>query len=199
MMTMTADMNRLEGEVRLGFGEVLAQLSDLPLGATADELETAMGRVGRNDAPALLFDYANDVLWWQQMEQVHRVAHAAWSSSEYPEDSMDGDDLWSMLFGSYGTTFYQVDGKRRKRPTSVTLYRGAPESRVGRMAWTGSLEVARRFAQDSLRGREVGKVWTVEVPGQALLGHISERAEDEYVLHPRAARGLADRAVEVAA
>lgn len=196
---MTMTMNRLEGEVRLGFGEVLAQLCDLPGGATADELETAMGRVGRNDAPALLFDYADDALGWRQLEPVHSVAHAAWSASECPEDSLGGDDRWSMLFGSYGTTFYRADGRRRKRPTSVRLYRGAPESRVGRMAWTGSLEVARRFAQDGLRGRELGTVWTVQVPGQALLGHISDRGEDEYVLHPREARGLADRAVEVAA
>lgn len=196
--TMEAVTNRIEvGVPALWLEAAVEQLRHLPGGATADELETAMCRIGRNYAPALLFDYANEVLGWRQMEQVHRVAHSAWSDSEYPEDSMDGDELWSILFGGYGTTFYRVDGKRRKRPTAVSLYRGCPESRVGRMAWTGSLEIARSFAQDALRGREVGKVWTVEAPGSALLGYTGDRSEDEYILHPRHARRLASDAVEV--
>lgn len=176
-----------EERVPLVFDEdgMIAHLEALDPLLTADEMFTAMRRVGRNASP-----YMIDVLadaFPPGAPPIAETVHHAWSSAEYPEDSME-PDRWAELFEVAG---YRIDGAPADRPDKITLYRGAPEDRVQRMAWTSSQEVARRFAHDALRGREPGRVWTITVSGDWLLAHITDRDEDEYLVHPSAwGRGL---------
>ena len=171
--------------------DMIAHLEALDPMPTADEMLTAMARVGRIDNPYMIDLLADTLGSWAPA--ITDTVHHAWSSAEYPEDSME-PDRWAELFEDAG---YRIDGAPADRPDEITLYRGAPEGRVQRMAWTSSLAVARKFAHSSLRGREEGRVWSITIPGAWLLAHISDREEHEYIVNP-AVWAQSPRVTEVA-
>jgi hypothetical protein len=142
--------------------------------------------VGRNNAPALLFDlYYGKSL---DLAAHPSVVADAWSDPEYPERSVE-PDVWVKFFRTAG---YTHDGQPATPPTEpVTVYRGCtPEGREG-MAWTSDLGVAQRFAHGQLRGRPVGHVYAFDAPPDALLAYIHEtgRQESEHVIDNAFLRG----------
>ena len=61
---------------------------------TVDEAESAIGRVGRNDGPALLFDLvSSDRL---DLETLRAILPGVWSGAEYPAVSL-GTRFWVHL------------------------------------------------------------------------------------------------------
>jgi hypothetical protein len=145
----------------------------------AETFCAAYTSLGRNNAPALLFDlyYSKslDLAWHPGF-----VADA-WSSAEYPERCLE-PDIWATLFRTAG---YGHDGQLATPPTEpITVYRGCtPDGREG-MGWTSDLAMARRFAHGQLRGRPLGHVYAFDAPPDALLAYIHEtgRQESEYVI-----------------
>lgn len=170
---------------------MLEHLEALDPAPSVEEMLTAMARVGRNYSPYMVDTLAHALGEWH--ESIAGTVHDAWSAAEYPEDSAE-TERWIELFEEAG---YRVDGEPAPRPDEITLYRGAPEGRVQRMAWTSSLAVARKFAHSSLRGREEGRVWSITIPGAWLLAHISGREEHEYIVNP-AVWAQSPRVTEVA-
>lgn len=107
-----------------------------------------------------------------------------WSGAHLPANSL-GIRTWIDLFNRSG---YTVDGKRAERPTEpLTLYRLAEPRFVHRLAWTGSLEVAEKFAviNKARYGDRPRFIYTVTVPPERLLAHITDRDEDEYITDTR--------------
>lgn len=145
----------------------------------ADDLFSAMCRVGRTRAPALLADLYYEGLL--SPEAAIATVGAAWSDAEFPDRTLDRD-CWRSLFDEAG---YTVDGKTASRPHgSMILFRGAvvtPPRRRRDWSWTDDLEVARRFAK-GLLGRRPGVVWTATVAPWRLLAHNTGRDESEYVI-----------------
>jgi hypothetical protein len=146
----------------------------------AETFSTASAHLGRNKAPALLFDlYYGKSL---DLAAHPRVVAGAWSSAEYPERCLEPPDIWAELFRTAG---YTHDGQPATPPTEpITVYRGCtPDGREG-ISWTSDLAVARSFAHDQLRGRAVGHVYAFDAPPDALLAYIHEtgRQESEYVI-----------------
>lgn len=173
-------MSTVENSVPLMFdpAEAMTWLVDRDREPTADEVETIMGRLGRVHAPWVLGElYCYDLLG---DDVATALVGQAWSIAEYPEDAL-GCDLWLELFDLAGFT---VDGKAAPRPTQpLTLYRGAPEDRRARMAWTDSVDEAQRFAT-GLRTRETGELWTATVEPWRLLTVDNGRTEHEHVINP---------------
>lgn len=151
-------------------------------------------RAGRNDYPYLL---GNAVLVERTITDLDEIAGAlatAWCSPEYPEQSVD-PALWQMMFDMTG---FVEDGQRIDNPVTgaITLYRGAAENRKAGMSWTADVEKAKWFASRfaALTGeRDVepggtekmwtaGKVWTITVFSEWVIGHFTDRNEDEWVI-----------------
>lgn len=136
-----------------------------------------------HEGPALLFDW----VFSRRLTDPDELAFAVpnvWSDAHLPFNSL-GYRTWVELFEMAG---YTVDGIRSPRPlTPVTLYRAAEPHRVHRLAWTGSLEVARRFLtiNASRYGDKPRFVYTVTVDPSRLLAHVTDRQEDEYVTDTR--------------
>lgn len=181
------------GAFTTDWDEILERLADLWPYPTDDELETAMMWVGRVNAPALMWDLAYAGYGDGGPEMITGVVHSMWTDCEYPEDTLEPAD-WRELFRLAG---YRVDGVPAERPETVTLYRGAPDSRVERMSWSSSREVAERFAWGMLRGRETGHLWRAEVTGDDLLAQINGREEHEYVLDPARLETIIGSAVKI--
>ena len=145
----------------------------------AQTFSIACGHVGRNNAPALLFDlYYGKSL---DLAAHPSVVADAWSSAEHPEGSLD-PYKWAEFFRTAG---YTHDGQPAAPPTEpIPVYRGCtPDGREG-MSWTSDPAVAQRFAHGQLRGRAVGHVYTFDAPPEALLAYIHEigRQESDYVI-----------------
>lgn len=154
-------------------------------------------RLGRNNAPALLFDLYFGRSLKLSRREMEGVVAGVWSGAEYPQRCIEDPSLWRTLFAANG---YSQDGERADKPAaSVVLYRGStPEGRFG-MSWTTDLSVARSFADDGLRGRAQGQVYTAVVAPTHLLAYIGPRIgrdESEYVVDPS---GLSDRTVTMLA
>jgi hypothetical protein len=148
----------------------------------AEMFLTASVGVGRNYAPALLFDLFHGGSL--DVEHHPGVVAGAWSSAEFPEKCLEAD-LWLQLFNAAG---YTHDGQHADRPTEpVTLYRGCGLGGQHGMAWTSDHDIARRFAHELIRGRTKGEVYTFMAPPAALLAYVGEqngRGEREYVIDP---------------
>ena len=157
--------------------------------------------VGRNSAPALLFD----LVYIDESLDVARVPGAvadAWSSAESPERALESD-TWTELFMRAG---YTVDDRPAERPSEpVRVFRGCTadliydevhdcdvDPRFG-MSWTTDVEMARRFAS-GIRGRRPGNVYAAVVQPEHLLAYLGpeHRDESEFVVHPA---GLSDENV----
>lgn len=145
-------------------------------------LETAHRYVGSHDRPAMLFDWVFGGRLTDPVEIAEAVADT-WSGAKIPFASL-GVATWIELFRMGG---YTVDGIPSDRPTEpVTLYRAAEPSRVHRLAWTGSLDVAQRFLEINRRyGDRPRFIYTITVDPERLLAHINDRQEDEYVTDTR--------------
>jgi hypothetical protein len=149
---------------------------------TADVIETAIERLGRNAGPGVLISLVCE----SALTETAATALTAqvWSSAEFPEEQLGRPD-WLHLFAMAG---YTIDGDDRavpaQRPAQPTaLYRGAPASHRGRMAWTSSLERAWWFAR---RWPHLGpaSVWTAQVEPWRLLAACNGRNEGEFVINP---------------
>jgi hypothetical protein len=155
-----------------------------------DELETAFYRVGRNDAPALLWDaYLEGKI---SPDIVTAMVGPAWSGAEYPEQTIDRN-CWLFLFWTAGYT--ETDATGRGRPAElprepVVLWRGClPEQRRG-MSWTSDRGMAEKFAWNGLRGRPAGRLYTCRAH-RSLLARIDgpmDLGEAEYVINPARVR-----------
>lgn len=190
----------------LDFDELVAQLRELEGGPTPDEFLTAIARVGRNNGPALAYDYVfpgNDSQYFldnsgieqarERAKHIAPVLHHVWSSAEYPEGHLK-HEAWAFLFETAG---YRVDGVPATPPQQLTLYRGTTPQRLEAMAWTADRAMAQRFATGGLRGRPQGHVWQVQVTGDQLVAHIADGEEDEYLLHPEEVISVAEHAVRL--
>lgn len=141
-----------------------------------DTFEQWLGRVGRVDRPALLFD-----AWYS--EKIDRSTLTAvignvWSDAEYPNQNLDTES-WRDLFGQAG---YTVDGKAVDRPAEpIRLWRGSVPERQADWSWSADRTVAERFAA-GIRGRKPGRLYTVTAPPEALLCANNGRDEAEYVV-----------------
>lgn len=145
---------------------------------SAADLDVTLGRLGRNDGPALLFDLLCEGLLTAEAASAHVAS--VWSSAEFPDRNIP-HETWRELFALAG---YTVDGKPADRPTeALRLYRGAADICRDNWSWTDDLAVAQKFA-DGLAHRTPGKVWTAVVPPERLLARIHEfgRHESEYVV-----------------
>ncbi|WP_140403791.1 MULTISPECIES: hypothetical protein [unclassified Nocardioides] len=155
---------------------------------TAEEVEIAGVRLGRNAYPGLVISLYNEGLL--NSDVAATVVPSAWSAAEFPSLQLEQEE-WRDLFDLAG---YTVDGKRAARPgASLSLWRGAiPEHRLG-WAWTDDREVAEWFAaRPHNSGR--GRVFTAEVEPSRLLARISEQrpGESEYVVDARGLETVAD-------
>jgi hypothetical protein len=144
-----------------------------------EEMLFACLKAGRAAAPAVLWEA------WRfervRSDVLPSILASVWSTAEYPQTALTDSD-WLAL---YEAAQYAVDGQKAEPPGAPTiLYRGTPKSRRRRMAWTGSREVAGRFAGPGLRN-EIGQVWVTTAPPAAILARITERDEDEYVINTR--------------
>lgn len=155
------------------------------------DLDLCLSRIGRNNGPALLFDFHyGRVVKLDAPDMAGAVANV-WSDAEYPESAYDPPSFWVRLFERNG---YSHDGIRVARPTEpVQLYRGCTEEGRFGMSWTSDREVAESFAYDSLRGRPPGTVYTATVAPGSLLAYIDAeigRSEREYVVNPAGLTGV---------
>lgn len=145
-----------------------------------EQLGEALGRLGRNDGPALLFDLHNEGLLSADAAAAH--TGTAWSMAEYPDAYLDHES-WRWLFSHAG---YTHDGKRSDRPAeAVRLYRGSVPERRADWSWTDRRDVAERYAAGGLGGRPAGQVWTALVEPWRLLCRNDDtdgRNEAEYVV-----------------
>src|SRR5258705_3184552 len=145
----------------------------------AETFIAASVSLGRNHAPALLFDLCFGGLL--DLDEHPSVVADAWSSAEYPERSEE-PYIWAELFRLAG---YTHDGQPAVPPTEpLTVYRGCtPEGRKG-MSWTSDLAIARRFAHGQLRGRALGHAYALDIAPDKLLAYIHEtgRHGSEYVI-----------------
>lgn len=144
--------------------------------ATLDEFERWVERVGRTNAPALLFD-----AWYGEIidqDTLTAVVGPIWSDAEYPDRCLDRD-IWRDLFDAGG---YTVDGQPAERPTEpVELWRGTVPERRTDWSWTTDRTIAEKFAA-GLRGRKPGRLYRLLCPPHALLAANTERGEAEYVV-----------------
>jgi hypothetical protein len=148
----------------------------------SDTFGLATTCLGRNEAPALLFDlYYSGSL---DLAAHPGVVADIWSSAEHPERGFEPVRIWVELFRTAG---YTHDGQPATPPANpITVYRGCtPEGQRG-MSWTSDLAMAQRFARDGIRGRAVGHVYAFDAPPEAVLAFIHQtgREESEYVVDP---------------
>lgn len=141
----------------------------------------------RNDLPRCLADLYEGGEFADDIGLLAVAVEHAWSDAEYPEGYLNDAELWQAMF---------LDARERLSiPTApVTLYRGVREDfTAARMSWTGTLEVARWFADlyADVEGATGGLVYVLrDVDPQNVLAQITHgrgddgRSEDEYVLDP---------------
>ncbi len=144
---------------------------------TADELSLSCCRIGRNEAPRLMF-YLD---WNHLLTDEALTANIAdvWSSCDGPELRFD-HDLWRDYFARAG---YTANGKPADRPAApLTLYRGAPPEHRADWTWTDNREMAAKDASGEWNRRPLGKVWRATVDPWRLLAGLTYPDEHEYVV-----------------
>ncbi|OXM50265.1 hypothetical protein CFP71_27925 [Amycolatopsis thailandensis] len=160
--------------------DVVALVDYLAARATVlsdEELDLALGRVGRVDGPVLVSGLQVRSLITDT--QLTAVLGRVWSMAEYPDRAL-GHARWRELFAKAG---YAADGRPESRPdTTLRLYRGSVERRRTDWSWTDSLDVARDYALSGIRGRPRGTIWTALVDPAMLLARNTGRDEKEYIV-----------------
>lgn len=170
-------MNAIAEYVTTDFDEIVSYALSLDRVLTADEVSTAMSRVGRNDSPAMLLDLLNARV--VPMDAFPGFVVDAWSTAEYPELFLPRR-VWVDWFRV-------ADFPRPSEP--LTLYRGAIPRYARRMAWTTDLGLAQWFAH-RLPHLGPGYVYTVSAPPEAILCDVDAiegdggRREAEIVVDP---------------
>jgi hypothetical protein len=142
---------------------------------TADDIEAAASRLGRDHYPALIDSLV--AYGWLTTSAAAVVVASAWSAAEHPQDALHEDE-WRYLFEFAG---YTVDGVPAPRPTApVQVYRGADEAHRLGWSWTDDRKLAAWFA----RRWSAGQVWTLFAPPYRLLARISDQrpGESEFVV-----------------
>lgn len=145
--------------------------------------DSLSARKGRNDLPVALAMavLVDGVL--KDVEEIRTGVEDAWTSAEWPVRLLS-TELWQMLFHKTG---FIEDGKAATPPESITLYRGCVEGRERGMSWTDNLERAQWFGSRFRGNFGAEAVYTVTVPGSALLAHFpTRRNEHEWVVDPDA-------------
>lgn len=150
------------------------EVGDYP---TAEQVQTAGSRVGRNAYPALVCDLFTEDLLTTEAAMV--AVPDAWSMCEFPNRYVERP-LWRMLFDHAG---YTVNGEAASRPTEpVMVWRGAIPGHRDGWAWTDDIEMARWFAAREFH-KGAGRVYTLEAEPWRLLARITDgREESEYVV-----------------
>ncbi len=146
---------------------------------TADEWQDLALGAGRIHGPALLW-----AAWWGDVIDADALAAlvgSVWAMAEYPDRALSRAE-WRGLFS---VANYTVDGRRALLPTGpLTLWRGSVPERARDWSWSASREVAERYADGRVTGRQPGRLYRAEVHPSALLcsntGHA--RDEAEYVV-----------------
>jgi hypothetical protein len=164
--------------------EILSLFIFGELEATAENIEEAALRLGRNWYPALVSGVSQ--AGWLSAETARIVVPAAWSSAEFPMLQLEPDE-WRELFDLAG---YTIECVATARPTeSLTLWRGALSEHRNGWSWTDDRDLAQWFA-DRPHNAGRGQVWAAAVDPCRLLARISEQrpGESEHVID---ARGLA--------
>ena len=86
---------------------------------SAEDLDIALGRVGRDDGPALLIALFDAYIL--EPSVLAGCVGDVWNAAEYPERCLDAWE-WDALFTTAG---YTVNGEPAERPAgTLTLYRG---------------------------------------------------------------------------
>ncbi len=163
--------------------EMLDHFIDEGVSPSADDVETAGCRLGRNYYPALVLDLWGEGLLEPAVAAV--VVPSAWSAVEFPNRALD-DDAWSLLFALAG---YTVDGVPAERPeATMRLWRGALPGHRSGWSWTDDRSLAQWFAERVHNGGK-GRVWTAEVEPARLLARLGDgigrAGEAEYVVDAR--------------
>jgi hypothetical protein len=135
---------------------------------TVETLSTAMGRVGRNNCPALVMTTHVEVNLRPALAAW--AVQEAWSGAEHPMMYLDKDE-WLELFDLAG---YTVNGKPSPRPTeAMTVYRGSDAEHCLGWSWTEDVALAQWFADRVIHTRP-GIVWRARVEPVRLLARITE-------------------------
>ena len=168
--------------------ELLSHFLDEGDQPSAEDIETAGGRIGRNAYPMLVMLLASYGLLTPEVARV--VVPSAWSDVEFPSRALTRD-CWRALFLSAG---YTVNGVPAERPTeSLRLWRGSlPGHRYG-WSWTDDRALAQWFAnRPHNTGR--GLVHVADVEPARLLARITHvrEGEREYVVDARRMKVRAD-------
>lgn len=146
----------------------------------ANELGTALLRLGRNDGPALLYDLLMEGLLTADALVPH--IGNVWNAAEYPDRHLS-HDVWRELFQFAG---YTRNGRAEAPPAKpLTLYRGSVPERRADWSWTDRLDIATGYAQGTKARRPVGQVWQATVEPWRLLARNEgpeNRDESEYVV-----------------
>lgn len=147
---------------------------------TTAELESLIGRAGRNYGPMFLDEaYAEAKV---AAETVTALVGQIWSAAEYPDRQLD-HDTWRWLFDVAGFT---IDGKPEPRPTTpIVLWRGSVPERRTDWSWSTDRAVAEKYAFGSMNYRPIGRLYTVTAPTHALLCANNGRDEAEIVVDTR--------------
>ena len=149
---------------------------------TMDQSDTTP--LGRNDLPYRLWR-----LWSRGQvgsEDLRMLLSEAWQMAEWPTAAL-GARTWLAMFKSAG--FVSDCGSQRPQGP-VVAYRGALQTAMRGFSWTTDPELADWFANriDLVMPGE-GRVFKATVAPTAVLGHFTERGEDEVVLNPFCLRG----------
>lgn len=146
---------------------------------------------GRNHLPDCLIDLYESGEFGSQSDAENPFNGAllavaiegTWSLAEHPEQRLMDDPKRCLKMFQDARGHLMIPGE------PVTLYRGVRDEPAARhMAWTGTLEVARWFAdRNALRGGPSGglvyRLTNVD-PEHVLAQIVHGRDEDEYVLDP---------------
>jgi len=141
------------------------------------EVDDALLQLPRAEGPVLIaFAHLHGLLAGPDLS---RVIGEVWSMAEYPDRELD-HSVWRALFAEAGFT---SDGHAAARPQQpVRLFRGAVAERRADWSWTDRPDVARSYAEDGIRSRPTGRVWTALVEPARLLARNTGRDESEYVV-----------------
>ena len=153
---------------------------------SADEFLATASRVGRDQAPELLFWH-----WLRLDPEVKRaVILGVWELAEFPVRI--GERLWVGWFKEVG---YVSDGL--PQPTEgITVWRGTSIASKGRgMSWTLDRDKVRWFAERWSRTKHDAAVFEATIPPRAILGSTGfsdeSRGEREIIVNPNMLRGRA--------
>jgi hypothetical protein len=140
---------------------------------------------GSHDWPAELFDLVYEGKLDNPADLAECVADA-WSGAKIPFRAL-GYDTWIEFFRRAG---YSDDGKlAAPLAEPITVYRAAEPQFVHRLAWTGTLDVAKRFTEINTRyGKRPRHIYELTVTPDRVLAHITDRQEDEFIVDSRGLR-----------